>query len=62
MQKDAFVLRASDLYFIESKKVKSFLVDLFKVLISLIIKFFLIFKLGNKEEKDTFFFFFKKNN
>ena len=40
MQALAFVLIASDLYFIESKKVRSFFCDFDKDFISLIIKFF----------------------
>ena len=57
IQYDAFVVAACDLYFIESKKVKSKFFDLSSVLIPLTIFFLLEFKLEKKLLISKGFFF-----
>ena len=57
MQNDALVFRASDLYLIESKKVRSLLPDFCKVLISFSFSFLGKFKFGKSVSIVKFFFF-----
>ena len=60
MQNKAFVLCALLLYFIESKKVKSSLIELSKLFIFFIIKLFLFFKFGKSSRIEKGPLFLKK--